>query len=87
VADSIVSSGLWDAGYVYVNIDDCWMTGERDATTRRLVPSPDKFPSGMAALAAYLHQRRLKFGIYSSAGKKTCEGLPASYGYEEEDAM
>ena len=83
-ADAIVSSGLRDAGYVYVNLDDCWH-GERDAAGN-IQPDPQRFPSGMKALGDYLHERGLKFGIYSDAGAKTCAGRPGSQGYEFQDA-
>jgi alpha-galactosidase len=77
-----VSSGLAAAGYVYVNIDDCW-EGRRDARGN-IVPNT-KFPD-MKALADYVHQRGLKLGIYSSPGPKTCGGYEGSYGHEEQDA-
>ena len=77
-ADSLVSSGLRDAGYVYVNLDD-WWHGERDADGT-IQPDPQRFPSGMKALGDYLHERGLKFGIYSDAGAKTCAGRPGSQG-------
>ncbi len=85
-ADAIVASGMRDAGYEYVNIDDCWMAPERDAEGR-LQPDPVDFPHGIAALADYVHARGLKLGIYSSAGTATCQGLPASLGHEEIDAQ
>ena len=86
-ADAIVSSGLRDAGYVYVNLDDCWH-GER-AADGTIQPDPQRFPSGMKALGDYLHERGLKFGIYTSAGTKTCNkqgGFPGGLGHEEQDA-
>lgn len=83
-ADALVSSGLRDAGYVYVNIDDCWQ-GERDAHGD-IQPDAKRFPGGMKALGDYLHQRGLKFGIYSDAGEKTCGGRPGSQGHEFQDA-
>ena len=83
-ADAMVSSGLRDAGYVYVNLDDCWH-GERDANGM-IQPDPQRFPSGMRALGDYLHDRGLKFGIYSDAGAMTCAGRPGSQGHEFEDA-
>lgn len=86
VADVIVTSGLKDAGYEYVVIDDYWHGG-RDSVTGKLFPDPDKFPSGMKDLADYIHGLGLKFGIYSDAGTKTCGGMPGSYGYEEIDAQ
>ncbi len=84
VARAMASSGLRDAGYRYVNIDDCWM--ERRGEDGHIVPNNAKFPSGMKALGDYIHSLGLKFGIYSCAGNVTCEGLPASYGHEAIDA-
>src|SRR3989442_594347 len=66
-ADAMVSSGLKAAGYQYVNIDDCWMAPQRDAEGR-LQADPVRFPSGIKAVADYVHARGLKLGIYSSAG-------------------
>ena len=83
-ADAIVSSGLRDAGYVYVNLDDCWH-GQRDSAGN-IQPDPERFPSGMKALGDYLHARGLKFGIYSDAGATTCAGRPGSQGHEFQDA-
>jgi alpha-galactosidase len=74
-----------DAGYRYINIDDCWH-GERDSIGF-IHPDPEHFPSGMKALADYVHVRGLKLGIYSDAGWKTCGGRPGSRGYEFQDAM
>ena len=85
-ADALVASGMRDAGYEYVNIDDCWMAPERDAQGR-LQPDPVRFPDGIAALADYVHGLGLKLGIYSSAGTATCQGLPASLGHESVDAQ
>ncbi|HLL66361.1 MAG TPA: glycoside hydrolase family 27 protein [Micromonosporaceae bacterium] len=76
-ADAMVSSGMAAAGYQYVNIDDCWSTRSRNSSGD-LVADPQKFPSGMRALADYVHARGLKLGIYSSAGTTTCAGYPAS---------
>ncbi|HWT02701.1 MAG TPA: glycoside hydrolase family 27 protein [Pyrinomonadaceae bacterium] len=84
-ADAIISSGMKDAGYLYVNIDDCWH-GERDALGF-IKPDPARFPSGMKALADYVHSKGLKFGIYSDAGWKTCGGKPGSRGREFQDAL
>jgi alpha-galactosidase len=84
-ADAMVASGMRDAGYRYVNIDDCWMAPERDAQGR-LQPDRDKFPNGIKALADYVHARGLKLGIYEDVGTKTCAGYPGSLGYEEIDA-
>ena len=79
-ADALVDTGLREAGYEYVVVDDCWMAGETDSEGR-LLPSAD-FPNGMAALADYVHDRGLKFGLYSSAGSHTCQDYPASLGHE-----
>lgn len=84
IADAMVTSGLKDAGYQYVVIDDCWQVARgRDGT---IVADPERFPSGMKALADYVHAKGLKFGLYSDAGSKTCQGRPGSNGYEVEDA-
>jgi len=83
-ADAIVASGMREAGYQYVVIDDCWQIS-RDASGT-IVPDAKRFPSGMKALADYVHSKGLKFGIYSDAGSKTCQGRPGSNGYETDDA-
>jgi alpha-galactosidase len=83
-ADAMVSSGMKDAGYQYVVIDDCWQV-ERDANGN-IVADPKRFSSGMKALADYVHSKGLKFGLYSDAGAKTCAGRPGSRGYEYQDA-
>ncbi|MDQ6788974.1 MAG: glycoside hydrolase family 27 protein [Acidobacteriota bacterium] len=83
-ADALVSSGMKDAGYQYVIIDDCWQ-GERDASGF-IQPNAQRFPSGMKALGDYIHSKGLKFGIYSDVGVKTCDGMPGSRGYEYRDA-
>lgn len=84
-ADAMVASGMKDAGYQYIVIDDCWH-GKRDSFGF-IQPDPERFPSGMKALADYIHSKGLKFGIYSDAGWKTCAGRPGSRGYEYQDAM
>ncbi len=81
-ADIIVSSGMRDAGYIYVNIDDAWQ-GERDA--QGVLHPNSKFPD-MKALADYVHSKGLKIGIYSGPGPKTCGGYVGSYQHEEQDA-
>ncbi len=81
-ADAIVASGMRDAGYIYVNIDDTW-EGQRDAQGN--IQSNSKFPD-MKALADYVHSKGLKLGIYSSPGPKTCAGYEGSYGHEQQDA-
>ena len=85
MADAMVSSGMADAGYQYVVIDDCWQV-DRDADGN-IVADPERFPSGMKALADYIHSLGLKFGLYSCAGKYTCQGRPGSKGYQFQDAL
>jgi alpha-galactosidase len=82
-ADAMISSGMRDAGYVYVNVDDTWQ-GQRDAQGR--IHPNSRLPD-MKALADYIHSKGLKFGIYSSPGPKTCAGFEGSYGHEEQDAQ
>ena len=82
-ADQIVSTGMKDAGYIYVNIDDTW-EGKRDESG--VLHTNEKFPD-MKALADYVHSKGLKIGIYSGPGTKTCAGYPASLGHEEQDAQ
>jgi alpha-galactosidase len=84
MADGMVASGMKDAGYTYIVIDDCWQVS-RDPQGN-IVPDPKHFPSGMKALADYVHSKGLKFGLYSDAGTKTCAGRPGSRGYEYQDA-
>jgi alpha-galactosidase len=81
-ADAMVSSGMRDAGYIYVNVDDTW-EGQRDAAGN--IHPNSKFPD-MKGLADYVHSKGLKFGIYSSPGPKTCAGFEGSYGHEVQDA-
>ena len=85
-ADAMVDTGLAAAGYNYVVIDDCWSLRERGADGR-IVPDPEKFPSGMKALADYVHSKGLKFGMYSCDGPLTCAGYPGSYNNEFIDAQ
>jgi alpha-galactosidase len=82
-ADAMVSSGMRDAGYVYINIDDTW-EGTRDA--QGVIQTNEKFPN-MKALADYVHSKGLKLGIYSSPGAKTCAGFEGSLNHEEQDAQ
>ncbi|XP_008389054.1 alpha-galactosidase 1-like isoform X2 [Malus sylvestris] len=85
-ADALVSTGLSKLGYTYVNIDDCWAEIARDHK-RNLVPKKSTFPSGIKALADYVHSKGLKLGIYSDAGYFTCsKTMPGSLGHEEQDA-
>ena len=82
-ADQIVATGMKDAGYIYVNIDDTW-EGQRDADG--VLHTNDKFPD-MKALADYVHSKGLKLGIYSGPGSKTCAGFAASLDHEVQDAQ
>jgi len=84
-ADAMVKLGLKDAGYEYVNIDDCWHgTRDKDGVIR---PNAERFPSGIKALADYVHSKGLKLGIYSDVGATTCGGHPGSRGHEYQDAI
>ncbi|XP_010521831.1 PREDICTED: alpha-galactosidase 1-like isoform X2 [Tarenaya hassleriana] len=86
-ADALVSTGLSKLGYTFVNIDDCWAEISRD-DNKHLVPKNSTFPSGIKALADYVHSKGLKLGIYSDAGHFTCsKTMPGSLGHEEHDAM
>ncbi len=84
-ADAMVASGMRDAGYRYVVIDDCWQVA-RDSMGF-IVADPERFPSGMKALADYVHSKGLQFGLYSCAGDKTCGGRPGGRGHEYQDAL
>ncbi len=83
-ADAMVEKGMLDAGYEYLIIDDCWQIARDE--NGNILPDPERFPSGIKALADYVHSKGLKFGIYSDAGTKTCQGRPGSRGYEFQDA-
>jgi len=83
-ADTIVATGMKDAGYQYLVIDDCWQVRRDDKG--KIVVDPERFPSGMKALADYVHGKGLKFGVYSDAGTKTCAGRPGSKDHEAIDA-
>jgi alpha-galactosidase len=85
VADAIATNGMKDAGYQYVVIDDCWQVSRDE--NGFIVADPQRFPSGIKALADYVHSKGLKFGLYSDAGTKTCAGRPGSMGHEYQDAI
>ena len=85
MADAMVSSGMKDAGYEYIVIDDCWQVA-RDSSGE-IVVDKERFPHGMKYLADYIHSKGLKFGIYSCAGTKTCQGRPGGRGHEYQDAL
>jgi len=84
-AEAMIATGMRDAGYRYVVIDDGWMAPNRDRNGD-FVADPEKFPSGIKTLADRIHALGLRFGIYTDAGTKTCQDLPASLGYEFRDA-
>ena len=85
MADAMTKSGMKDAGYQYVVIDDCWQVS-RDRNAN-IVADPQRFPNGIKAVADYVHSVGLKFGIYSDAGSKTCGGRPGGLGHEYQDAL
>jgi alpha-galactosidase len=90
-ADTMAANGMKDAGYQYVILDDCWQSpitatsNGRDAEGN-IIPDPERFPSGIKALADYIHSKGLKFGIYTDVGTKTCAGRSGSIGHEYQDA-
>ncbi len=86
MADALIATGLKDAGYNQILLDDGWMAMERDAQGN-LVPHPEKFPNGIKVVADYVHSKGLKFGLYNCAGSKTCAGYPGSRGHEYQDAL
>jgi len=85
MADALVKSGMKDAGYQYVNIDDCWQVSRDEHAN--IVVDPQRFPHGMKALGDYIHSLGLKFGVYSDAGTQTCAGRPGGLGHEYQDAI
>ena len=84
IADAMVNSGMVKAGYDHIMIDDGWQGG-RD-NKNNMIPDPEKFPSGIKALADFVHSKGIKLGIYSDAAQLTCAGYTASLGFEEQDA-
>lgn len=86
MTDQLVEGGYLAAGYTTISIDDCWMTKRRQRGGQ-IVADPVRFPSGMAALAEYMHSRGVQLGIYSDAGTQTCCGYAGSKGYEQVDAL
>ena len=82
--DALISSGLKDLGYEYMNLDDCWQISRDENKT--IVPDPKTFPNGIKPLADYAHSKGLKLGVYSDGGNYTCQLRPGGYGYEEIDA-
>ncbi len=84
IADAMVSSGMQAAGYQYVNIDDCWQVSRQ--ADGAIVADPQRFPDGIKSLADYVHSKGLKLGIYTDAGRMTCEKRPGSFEHEAQDA-
>ena len=76
MADAMIATGMKDAGYEYLVIDDCWQVGRDEEGNIQV--DPKRFPNGMKALADYVHAKGLKMGIYSCAGSETCQGRPGS---------
>ncbi len=91
VAQAMIDTGLQAAGYEWISLDDCW-GGPRNPTTGEYQPDPQRFPSGMKALADWLHERGFKLGVYTDSGIYTCSSggrsysIPGSYGHYEQDA-
>lgn len=85
-ADAMVSTGLLEAGYNYLVIDDCWSEKERDTVTGKIIPDHVKFPNGMKVVSDYVHSKGLLFGMYSCAGTRTCANYPGSFDHEFIDA-
>ncbi|MFZ9594733.1 MAG: glycoside hydrolase family 27 protein [Bdellovibrionia bacterium] len=85
-AEAMTQSGMQEAGYRYVILDDCWQAKRRN-DQGLLVADPVRFPSGIRALADWLHAKDFKLGIYTSVGFQTCKGYPGSFGHEREDAQ
>ncbi|MHC5077299.1 MAG: NPCBM/NEW2 domain-containing protein [Planctomycetota bacterium] len=84
IADAMVDSGMRDAGYIYLVLDDGWMADSRDVNGN-LMADPNKFPNGMKAIGDYIHSKGLKFGLYEDRGHLTCQQLPGSFEHERED--
>jgi alpha-galactosidase len=85
MADAMATNGMKEAGYQYIVIDDCWQIArDKDGY---ILADTSKFPSGIKALADYVHAKGLKFGIYSCAGRQTCQHRPGGAGYEDKDAQ
>jgi len=84
IADAVVSSGMKAAGYQYVNIDDCWQVSRAEDGT--IVADAERFPNGIKAVADYVHDKGLRLGIYTDAGRMTCQKRPGSYEHEFQDA-
>jgi len=83
IADAVVTTGMKDAGYQFVNIDDCWQVSR--AADGSIVVDAERFPNGMKPLADYVHSKGLKFGVYTDAGRMTCQKRPGSYEHEAQD--
>lgn len=84
IADKMVETGMRDAGYTYLVLDDGWMADKR-SSGGNLLADPNKFPSGMKSLGEYIHSKGLKYGIYQDRGHSTCMRLPGSFGHEQMD--
>ena len=85
MTDKFVELDFHKYGYEYINLDDCWQSTER-TESGNIKPDPVAFPNGIKTVADYVHDKGLKFGIYSSAGTMTCAHRAGSLGYETQDA-
>lgn len=83
--DLMVSNGMRDAGYIYVNLDDNWMANPARDAQGNLIADPVRFPSGIKGLADYVHSQGMKLGIYGDRGSMTCMDIPKSGGYGNEN--
>ncbi|EDQ89811.1 uncharacterized protein MONBRDRAFT_7758 [Monosiga brevicollis MX1] len=86
MATAMLNNGMANAGYSYVNIDDCWQVA-REFDNQSIVADPVRFPSGMAQLAEDIHAMGMKFGVYTARGSGTCQGRPGSLNHEVIDAQ
>jgi alpha-galactosidase len=93
-ADVMISRGMADVGYQYINVDDCWMNAEKSADPKRAGPfrdengniQPNSYFPDMKALADYIHSKGLKAGLYTSPGPQTCAHCAGTYEHEAQDA-
>eukprot|EP01084_Bolivina_argentea_P189709 326190_1 len=81
---AFISTGLRDAGYIYINLDDCWQLNR--TSNGSIVADYRTFPNGIQPLVQYAHNNKMKFGLYSDTGPLTCQQRPGSKGHEQQDA-
>ncbi len=89
IADAMVTSGMRDAGYEYLNLDDKWMDDDGRDGQGNLYGDSQRFPSGIPDLVSYVNGLGLKLGLYGDRGTMTCAGVPesGSYGNYQRDAQ